>query len=64
MTVDWISVEERLPGINRPVLVWCGCCSVAIRRNVFEGCLMWSSVPGAMSVYPTHWAELPEGPKE
>ena len=67
MSVAWISVEERLPEVGKPVLVWCGTksCGVARRRDIARMTdVSWSSIPGGWSVFPTHWAELPEGPRQ
>lgn len=63
MTVEWISIEGRLPENGQTVLAWVAKAGISVARYRESG-KIWSTVPGAWGIYPTHWAELPEGPKQ
>lgn len=60
--VEWISVNDRLPREETKVLV-CSDWQLIDIGNVFEG--NWFSWwDGEIIDFVTHWAELPELPKE
>jgi len=60
----WISVDERLPEVGKPVLVSRvrGVCTERLVARLVGFEKLWYTVPGDWSIRPTHWAELPEGP--
>ena len=61
---EWISVEDRLPDDNIAVLVYMPGVSEPVWMGIhFDG--MWASFDGGgLGADVTHWAELPEPPKE
>ncbi len=67
---DWISVDERLPEKETPVLVWAAWDSATASQLVaqwreWEGAPYWvDSMNGEYQIVGvTHWMPLPEGPK-
>ena len=64
--MTWISVEEKLPEVGKPVLVWDSRPKLGRLRRVVARVVgfkrLWLTCPGDWSIRPTHWAELPEGP--
>ena len=61
--MTWISVDERLPEPCKAVLVWVPTTGV-VRIALWRLSAEWTFVPGGRLVHPSHWAELPEGPKQ
>ncbi len=70
---EWISVEDRLPEIDKQVLVMLGdnkppCEGVMIGRRHCGTCLNWTVTNSYGSALQTgkvsHWMPLPEPPKE
>lgn len=58
-TIEWISVEDDLPDAELTVLLASGEC---IYPGYFDG-MTWCYDTGGHAD-PTHWAEMPEGPKQ
>ena len=62
-TITWIPVAERLPEPDVTVLHWDGEISVAGRDAKGQWWLEGREEYGPLATAPTHWAELPKGPK-
>ena len=50
--MTWISVDERLPEVGKPVLVCAAQGRIVARLVGFER--IWVTVPGGWTVRPTH----------
>ena len=57
--MTWISVEDRLPEFDKPVLVIDKNRQIVVATRQVD---WWTPIPAGADVFPTHWAELPEGP--
>ena len=57
--MEWISIKDRLPEIDKDVLV--------VDCNIYEVCIYDGVEFRTIDYgyfYPTHWMSLPEPPKE
>ena len=68
--IDWISVDDKLPGYREMVLVW-GCqpetdafLHIGMRTTTDLNGEHWRETKafGNLIFRPTHWAEMPNGP--
>lgn len=60
----WISVDERLPEINKTVLVVCGSVTIAKRKVDIIKNYCWVEIDGMELKHVTHWQSLPKLPQE
>jgi hypothetical protein len=61
--MDWISVEEKLPTVTEPVLIfWDHVYSIMVGKLI-DSSGLWS-VGNVLTRNVTHWMPLPEKPRE
>ena len=60
----WIPVSERLPEINKTVLVVCGSVTIAKRKVDIIKNYCWVEIDGMELKHVTHWQSLPKLPQE
>jgi len=59
--VDWISVEDEMPDLQKKVLIWKGGENVDYGISFLDDLGLWSGMPDGSS--PTHWMPLPGAPE-
>jgi hypothetical protein len=69
MKAEWISVDDRLPEITTPVLVYCKVYGrfIATYEDIGAGAKWgnWKDSNGNLGILPpTHWMPLPEPPSQ
>lgn len=60
--VKWISVSEQLPDSDTTVMLFDANANEPVWLGYFDG-ERWVYIDG-MPAFPTHWTEIPGGPKE
>ncbi|SNT33381.1 hypothetical protein SAMN06265795_12619 [Noviherbaspirillum humi] len=60
--VYWHKLPDQLPDVDTTVMIYTPDANEPVWMGWFDG-EIWREV-GSARVYPTHWAELLEGPKE
>lgn len=60
---QWVSVDQRVPDFNEPVLIsWKGCMMAGI--GWLAETEVWHDIEGQLPRVVTHWQPLPETPRE
>jgi len=60
----WIPISERLPEMNKTVLVVCGSVTIAKRKVDIIKNYCWVEIDGMELKHVTHWQSLPQLPQE